>query len=300
MTYQVKPESGGSSGGGGLPAGTGIVYVDAGVGEVVTPGQGVSIVGASGSRSLLGHSSATVDRAALAPVVWYKGGSYTLTNGQVTTLLDLSANGRNATKAAGSLTRTRALRTAANSGAQAFTLETPFTTAAFAMPKMFTAFFVWRRKWDTDTAYHALWGIVNTGTDGAAVLYAGGAAEDWQAGDLCIFGNGFTAGRAPRAITSGFPGFADGEWVASAVRVGTAPRVLCNRYEQTLRASTNTSQAGANTAGALWIGSNPATTDQMDRSSALAELLIVPGEMSDANMDALHLDMFREYVGDMS
>lgn len=295
MTLIVLPQ--GSGGGGGLPAGTGLVYVSGGVGEAVSIGEGVGLQGAPGARSLIGHSVATIDRAALTPVVWYKGGNYTLTDGQVTTLTDLSGNGRDATKQAGSGNRTRALRTASNSGAQAFTLETPFTTAAFAMPKMYTAFFVWRRKWDTDGAYHALWGAVNTGTDGVAVLCAGAAAQDWQGGDLCVFGNGFNAGEAPRAITSGFPGFTDGEWVASAVRVGTGPRVLCNGYLQALRASTNVAEAGNNSAGALWIGSNPGTTDQMERASALAELVIVPGEMADADMDNLHIDMFREYVG---
>lgn len=291
-------QSGGSTGP-SLPVGTGIVYMNGATSEVINTSYGVSITGASGSRQILGHSSATVSRSALSPVVWFKGGNYTLTNGQITTLTDLSGNGRDATKQAGAGDRTRAIRITSISGAQAFTLETPFATSSFAMPKMYTAFFVWRRKWSTDTGYHALWGAINTGTDGVAILYAGAASEDWQAGDLCVFGNGFTSGRAPRAISTGFPGFTDGEWVVSAVRVGTTPKILCNGYEQALRASTTSSEAGNNSSGALWIGSNPSTTDQMDRASALAELIIVSGEMSDAAMDSLHLDMYREYIGDM-
>jgi len=276
-----------------LPAGTGVLTVASGVASAKTIGDGI---GFSGS-TIIGRSSPAVDRSALSPVVWFKGGHYTLSNGQIASLLDLSGNSRHATKQAGAGSRTRALRVVTPSGAPAWTLEVPFVTPSFACPKMLTFHTCVRRKWDTVTAYNAFFGIVNGLTDGAGLSLTGATAQDWTSGDLLVFGNGYQSARAPRAVSSGFPRFADNEWIVISGRIGTSPRILANGYAPTLRASTTSSQAGSNSSGALWIGSNPSTSDQVDTTAAMAELVIISGEQSDANMDALHADLVRELLG---
>jgi hypothetical protein len=277
-----------------ITGGPGLVYSGAAL-SALTVGTGLSVVGSS----VIGRGGGAVDIAALTPLVWYKGGNYTLAaSGQIASLTDLSPNGFTATKQAGVSPRTRALRVVTTSGAPAFTLETPFVTGNIAFPKMFTVHMVVRRKWNTVTnAYNAFMGIVNGATDGAGVSFTGATANDWQAGDLLVFGNGFTSGRAPRAISSGFPQFADNEWIAISARVGTSPAIIVNGYTLTLRTSTNTSQAGTNTASPLWIGSNPNTADQCDITAAMGQLVVLTGEQSDVAMAGLHNDMFAEYIG---
>lgn len=279
---------------GPAPAGTGIVYTSAGTPTAYSIGAGLSISGAS----IIGRGGGAVSRAAATLQVWFQGGNYTLSSGQVSVLTDLSGNSRDATKQAGVGSRTRSIRVVTPSGAPAWTLETPLVTPSFACPKMYTVHMAVRRKWNTVTnVYNAFFGTVNLGTDGAGLSIAGAVANDWQAGDLVCFGNGFNSGRAPRLVTSGFPQFADNEWVVISARIGTTPVAMVNGYTMTLRASTTTSQAGSNSSGAMWIGSNPSTSDQVDITSAMAEFVLYSGEQSDVDMNALHNDMIQGYLG---
>ena len=123
----------------------------------------------------------------------------------------------------------------------------------------------------TASAYHALISTTNQMSSGFAMPYAGAAnAHDWVANDVYAFGNGYQAGRAPRAILS-LPSATDMLWHALSVSLGPAPAVELDGNARTLRVGAG--GAFPAYAGQLLIGALAQTAEFF--AGGIAELLIV-------------------------
>lgn len=120
------------------------------------------------------------------------------------------------------------------------------------------------------STYQGLVSTTNQPTSGFGLAYAAATAHDWQARDVFAHGNGYTAGRAPRAIFS-TPSATDTLWHALSVSLGPVPAAEIDGNVCPLRASAGVAFPAYT--GQLLIGSITVGDERLN--GGIAEILIV-------------------------
>src|SRR5262245_95497 len=134
--------------------------------------------------------------------LWLKADAITGPNDgdPVTTWPDSSGNGNDATQATAAKKPT--YKAGIQNGRPVIRfdgVDDILATPSVTMATAFTLFAVASRPWNT-AKYAPLLGCGYDSAAGKGLFHAGGTTSDWVSKDIVLFGDGFSSGRAPRAI----------------------------------------------------------------------------------------------------
>lgn len=121
------------------------------------------------------------------------------------------------------------------------------------------------------STYQGLVSTINQPTSGFGMAYATSAIHDWQPRDVIAHGNGYQAGRAPRAIVQTPASATDTLWHALSVLLGPVPAAEIDGNVCPLRASAGVAFPAYT--GQLLIGAISSGAERLN--GGIAEILIV-------------------------
>ena len=163
------------------------------------------------------------------------------------------------------------------------------TISSFPAITALTAFGVAYRDWTSRTAYRTLVALNIASTSGLGMfVHASGTVFDWQADDLLFYGNGFSTGRAPRAIGPIGALAANQAVVLSGVLSSSASDSWVNGTRVSTRVNTTGNVNVAS--GTLRIGAESASADYSDYK--IAEIL-----MYTATLTSTQIKSVERYLG---
>lgn len=191
---------------------------------------------------------------------------------------DKSGNGRNATQA--TTLKRPSYPSSSWNGLNAVVfdgVDDNLSTAAFTFGN-YTIFGVVSRPWSVNQ-YRGWFGHGYAGTSGKGTVQAqDNVASSFNAGETCYFGDGFNAGRTPRAFGAK-PAVSDNIPVCFAARIGGSTTARVNGIANTRIADNGTSTTASN---AFVVGSTGESTDRWN--GRVCELVLYSRELTDAEI----------------